>query len=193
MRKENLSVGLLACALLVGGAGFGCGSGGGEGGASSGGGGTSAVYDAANVGDDAAIRTAVQSGVDVDAPGRAERTGLFIAVYNKNVRTAQTLLDLGADPAKQDKNGKSALMYAASRGYNDLLRNMIAKKPNLNLQDRTGYTAAHHAATMGNKAGFDMLKAAGADLTLTDKRGLTAADLMAAKEQSMGATTQPAM
>jgi ankyrin repeat protein len=185
MRKNVLSIGLLVGTMLL----AGCG---GKGGASGGSG--SAIYDAAARGDDAAIREAVAAGTDVDAPGRADRTGLFIAVYNKNVRTAQTLLDLGADPVAADKNGKTPLMYAASRGYNDLLKSMLAKRPNVNAQDKGGYTAAHHAGTMGNTEGLNLLKAAGADMTLRDKVGRTADELAYAKAQqsAVGATAAPA-
>jgi len=190
MRKEILSVGLLVGAMFVAGCGGGSSSGGGSGGSLSGG---SSIYNAAAAGDDAAIRTAVESGTNVDAPGKAGRTGLLIAVHNSNLRTAKTLLDLGANPAAADKNGKTPLMWAASRGYNDLLKDMLAKKPELNAQDNAGYTAAHHAANMNNVAGYNLLKSAGANVTLTDKRGRTASDIAEAKRQQMMSTTAPAM
>ncbi len=176
MRKETFSACLLGCALMLA-TGVGCG---GDGTTAVGGAGE--IYRAAHAGDDAGIRAAVAAGTPVDQTGRAGRTGLFIAVYNKNVRTAETLLELGANPGVPDKNGKTALMYAASRRYNDLLKQMIDKRPNLDQQDNGGYTAAHHAANMGNKVGYDMLKAAGADVTLMDAKGRTAADLIAIKQ-----------
>lgn len=49
----------------------------------------------------------------------------------------QLLLDIGADPNLQDKDGSTALMYAAEHGHEKCVRRLIKnKKGDPNIRDK---------------------------------------------------------
>ena len=142
---------------------------------------TSQLYEAARRNNVEKIEELLAEGYDVDSPGREGRTALWIASYEGYVKTAEKLLDAGADPSVQDTDQqRTALMYAADKRYNNLLKKMLEKKPNVNAQDRRGMTAAHMAANKRDVEAVRMLKAAGADLSITDERGRSVDDLLLA-------------
>lgn len=144
------------------------------------------IFDAVRHNSAAEVKSAIASGEPVDKRGRKGRTPLFIAVYQGQIAAADALLDAGADPGAVEGNGKTPLMYAAGRGYFDLLKKMIAKKPNLNWQDKRGMTAAHAAAESGIVESVRLLRDAGADIkTIRDKKGRTVNDLLAIKQLTL--------
>lgn len=141
---------------------------------------TGKLYEAARQNDVDEIEKLLAEGYDVDSPGRDGRTALWIASYEGYAKTATMLVEKGADPAAtDDKQNRTPLMYAADRRMNDLLKKMLASKPNVNTQDRNGMTAAHMAANKRDVEAVRLLQAAGADLKLEDERGRTADDILA--------------
>ncbi len=81
--------------------------------------------------------------------------------------------------AKQSKqidtpyNGKTPLMWAAEKGNVRLLRELLAKKIDVNQQDAAKRTALWLAADTNNQAILDQLLAAGANTALRDTQGNT--------------------
>merc|ERR1712098_418148 len=78
------------------------------------------------------------------------------------------LLAKGADPNAKDRNGKTALMSAAWRGHEDIVRALIDKGANPNAADISGRTALIAAAEGGQEAVVTVLLKAGANIEATD-------------------------
>ena len=78
--------------------------------------------------------------------------------------------------------GTSLLQFAAEEGLTEIVRFLLAKVADINLQDRYGRTALHFAAAQGHMEIVELLLANGADLDLLDRGGFTA--LMRAVWQS---------
>ena len=55
---------------------------------------------------------------------------------------------MGANISAKDLKGCTALHYAASKGYDSWVENLILKKADVNVQDYSGATPLHHAATV---------------------------------------------
>jgi FOG: Ankyrin repeat len=62
----------------------------------------------------ATIRLLVAEGADPDVTDRREVTPMHIAVRTRGAMAVQTLLELGADPARKNKNGSNAMLLAVN-------------------------------------------------------------------------------
>ena len=66
------------------------------------------------------------------------------------------------------------LLYAASKGYEDSVSNIILQGADVNTRDPDGMTPLARAAVMGNKGVVDILLQEGADPNIMDVYGATA-------------------
>ena len=69
---------------------------------------------------------------------------LMDAIIVNNTEFATLLIEKGADLNLQNKDGKTALMYAVRKGDIISLKLLIEKGPDLNLQDKDGKTLLMH-------------------------------------------------
>jgi uncharacterized protein len=60
------------------------------------------------------VMALIKAGVDVNERNKSGQTALMIAVNNRSKEMMRTLLENGADPSIEDKNGSSILNYAIS-------------------------------------------------------------------------------
>lgn len=72
----------------------------------------------------AIIRKLLQAGALADRPTRDGSTTLMLAVHHGDVRSAQMLLNHGADPLHRNSKGASAI-EAAQQGGHDELSHML--------------------------------------------------------------------
>ncbi len=77
----------------------------------------------------------------------------------------------------QDTYGRTALMWAAYFGYEDMVKLLLKHKANVNAKSNSGQTALVLAAVEGHKNIVQLLLEAGADATITNNQGRTALDL----------------
>ena len=98
---------------------------------------------------------------EVDALDKAGRTALFRAVIRKNVAIAETLLNSGANVNLRRGNA-SPLQAALYAGSPELLKLLLAHKPDLEAKDYDGLTLLQAAIyTQGQRGGpgsLDMLQ-----------------------------------
>eukprot|EP00026_Physarum_polycephalum_P001170 Phypoly_transcript_01171.p1 GENE.Phypoly_transcript_01171~~Phypoly_transcript_01171.p1 ORF type:complete len:1117 (+),score=199.88 Phypoly_transcript_01171:88-3438(+) len=74
----------------------------------------------------------------------------------------------------QDGHGKTALHYAAARGYKEICVILLKHHANVSLQDCEEYfTPLHHAARSKHAEIVELLLNYGADVSIKDARGLT--------------------
>ena len=100
-------------------------------------------------------------------------SNLFMEIKDKKNEEALKILDeAGVDAA--DNFRRTALMNAALYNNVELVKALIERKANLNLQDKIGYTALHFAAQEAYPEVVKLLLENGADPNLVDKHGNTA-------------------
>ena len=108
---------------------------------------------------------------------------LSIAAFDGNLPFIAQLLKAGANPAKQDNTGKSALIYAAAKGFHKIVSTLLKAgiDPNevfINETTPLMWAAGHTEDTPPDDAlkTVQILLQAGATTSNADNRGLTALD-----------------
>ncbi|MEO0347892.1 MAG: ankyrin repeat domain-containing protein [Pseudomonadota bacterium] len=106
---------------------------------------------------------------------------LIAAVKENDVERAKKLLEAGADVNAVDKEGDTALNWAAYKGNDDLVQILIDASADLNLPGYQNKTPLINAASKGYTQNAQILIAADADVNAVDKEGDTALNLAADK------------
>ena len=79
--------------------------------------GSTALFKAAEAGRLPMVKLLLERGADINLPGRNGITPLSAAAYMGSAPIVQLFIDKGADPKAIDKTQKSAIVYAAGRGF----------------------------------------------------------------------------
>lgn len=99
---------------------------------------------------------------------------LFIEIQNKNNDEVLKILDeVGIDAV--DNYKRTALMNAALHDNASLIKLLIERKANMDLQDKLGFTALHFALQEANLEATKLLLEHGADPNIADAHGNTPA------------------
>ncbi|PKL23462.1 MAG: hypothetical protein CVV47_14590 [Spirochaetae bacterium HGW-Spirochaetae-3] len=126
-------------------------------------------------GDTKAAELFIESGFPPDI---REKTGvpmLCLAARHKHLSIVELLLEHGADiDVQSDDRGYSPLMDAAQQGDGRLLRYLLDKGANTDLQSKDGQTAIVLAVGRSDADIVEALLSGGADPDIADKLGLTA-------------------
>ncbi|NXC24532.1 ASZ1 protein, partial [Campylorhamphus procurvoides] len=93
------------------------------------------------------------------------------------LKTVELLLSRNADPNLTCRKQMTALMYAARRGYAQVVVLLVAHGSHINSQDENGYSALMWAAQHGHRSVILKLLELGADKNLQTKDEKTAAEL----------------
>lgn len=101
-------------------------------------------------------------------------TALYLSVHNNDYNTANILLNAGASPDTNCKDGHTALHYATIIGDNEMVNFLIKKGASLNLKEKKGRTPLHFAALNRDSQILKILIKAGAILDKQDLQGNTA-------------------
>ena len=75
-----------------------------------------------------------------------------------HARVAETLLDSGAQIDKQDAYGQTALMHAATSGYGEMVRLLVARGADRRLRDSNCSSALDLAEALGHTAVAELLE-----------------------------------
>ncbi|KAI8025638.1 Adenylosuccinate lyase [Camellia lanceoleosa] len=79
----------------------------------------------------------------------------------------------GADVNLKNNGGRTALHYAASKGWLKIAEILLSHGANINLKDKVGCTPLHCAASTGNSELCELLIEEGAKVDAIDKAGQT--------------------
>ncbi|NXI93978.1 ASZ1 protein, partial [Psophia crepitans] len=93
------------------------------------------------------------------------------------LKTVELLLSRNADPNLTCRRQMTPLMYAARKGYPQVVALLVAHGSHVNAQDENGYSALIWAAQHGHKSVIFKLLELGADKNLQTKDEKTAAEL----------------
>ena len=101
----------------------------------------SAMAEAAERGDAAAIDRLIAAGAAVDVADEVGRTPLLLTVEHDRFEAFKALLAGGADINAQAKNLDTPWLLAGARGRTEMLRLMIPRGPDLSIRNRYGGNA----------------------------------------------------
>lgn len=130
----------------------------------------------------------VEELLDTDGANLEDRsadgfTALHLAAFFGHAETAEALLSRGADVEAEAKNpSRVRPLHSAVAGRSaEVVRVLLAAKPDLEARQQAGFTPLMAAAANGLEDLVDLLLAAGADPETTSDDGKTAADFALAK------------
>ena len=124
---------------------------------------TPLVYAAAH-GDAEVVDALLQKGVSPDTHARTEEPALVAAARLGDRAMVKHLLEAGADVNAVSPAGMTPSIAAADGTDAELLRSVLAAKPNLAFRDHMGRDALWFASLAGNEDMIELLLAAGAPL-----------------------------
>lgn len=112
-------------------------------------------------------------------------TALMIATRRRDTPWMGFLLQQGADPNQRDKDGNSAMVIAASSGFSEGVRVMLAGRAQVDLTNNRGETALIRAIHARDAESASLLLASGADPDRPDNlAGLSAREYAARDARS---------
>lgn len=138
--------------------------------------------------DVALVRELLGTGADVDDYGSENLNDMTPLMESVNeleefydddrALITEVLLAAGADVARRDSTGRTALHYAVGAGHAavDLL---LKAGADAGAADAGGITPLHEAVTRGNPSAIEALCRGGADRSALDGQGRTPAELLA--------------
>ncbi len=108
----------------------------------------------------------------IDVADKNGQTPLIHAVKSGTNSIVEYLLYMGADATRRDKFGRTALMYAAWKGYPELMGILLRKdSSDRYITDNNGANAIMYAALSGNLECVDRLNRQDDDLFVEDNKG----------------------
>jgi len=148
---------------------------------------SSAVADAAQAGDKAAVRALLRQAADVNAAQGDGMTALHWAAMKNDPDLAQTLLYASANVKATTRiGGYTPLILAAQQGAADVIEPLIKAGADVNVKTANGTTPLMFAAASGNTNAVRVLLDGGADINTTEStRGLNAAMFAAASDRAV--------
>jgi ankyrin repeat protein len=132
------------------------------------------LFKAAETGDFAMVKAALDDGADPNTTGKYGDTPLIIASFKGHLEVARELLARGADVnAREDYFGRTPLYLASWKGHLEVVRELLARGARLELKDWQGRTALYWASKEGQVEVVRELLAQGAAVGAEDNKGLT--------------------
>ena len=96
------------------------------------------------------------------------------SVEEGDTGTVELFLSAGMNPEARDQEGRTALIYAALSGRNNISQKLLNKGADVNSRDNRGSTALMQSARGGHQETTGVLLENGAGVNLTDNNGQTA-------------------
>eukprot|EP00051_Salpingoeca_urceolata_P022211 m.356680 g.356680 ORF g.356680 m.356680 type:complete len:1009 (-) comp19932_c3_seq2:259-3285(-) len=136
------------------------------------------LFRAASVGHILCTKTFLRSRHDPNETNTEGLTPLLLAMYHNQPFVVMTLLLGGADPLIVDRQGFTAMHYAAERGLLDVVVFLAQHHPeSIDRPGHKGQTPLHRAAAAGMVVAVGILLSCGADPDARDDNGATPAEL----------------
>jgi ankyrin repeat protein len=142
-----------------------------------------ALMDAVNRNDVAAVKKLIAQGVNVSELNANQDAPLVMAAYKGYSEIVKLLLEAGADVTAVDPGMKATALHAAAyAGRTEAARLLVQYKIDIDKQGPfNGYTALHDAIWQNNVETAKVLIDAGANLNLKSHSGQTPLDFAKAK------------
>lgn len=98
---------------------------------------------------------------------------MFSAIRTGNVALFKDIIKAGANITALDDGGNSTLVLAAMSNHEDMVREVLANHPDLDIRGNLGMTALGIATLRGANLEVQRLLAAGADPNVADANGVS--------------------
>ncbi|XP_056604783.1 ankyrin repeat domain-containing protein 16 [Triplophysa dalaica] len=109
-----------------------------------------ALHEASSMGHYECVRYLIAKGTKIDSLKKADWTPLMMACTRRNLDVVSELLDHGADPMLQNKDGWNAFHIACREGDPEIIQHLLVAKPEVwTTTSKTGRTPLHTAALHG--------------------------------------------
>ena len=134
-------------------------------------------------GDTGIIQGLLENHANVEARTIGGNTPLILAVIENKPAVVHELLSRTADPDAVNNNpespyfGLTPLHIAVQRGYEPIVRDLLAWYVDVNVRDQIGSTPLHYAILANNPHMIELLLRAGADISIRNLAGSTALEL----------------
>jgi ankyrin repeat protein len=128
---------------------------------------------AAGAGRPAVVKLLIEHGARIEACDWHKLTPLMHAAYNGHRDVAEILLNHGASP-DPEQGRLGALILAAERGHDHVIRLLAQRGANIDQADESGTSALIAAARNGHASTVKLLIACGANLHWTDHKDKSA-------------------
>ncbi len=156
---------------------------------------TARLIEAVTSGDEDTILSALANGADANAMD-ADKTPAIVLVapqslFGKERKIIEAFVKAKVKIDAVDKEGATALMYAASAGRDGIVRLLLQNEAKVDLRDNDGWTALMYAANSGSNSGIKELLEAGADIAAKNTKGWT--PLTIALHRGRGSAAQELM
>lgn len=99
-----------------------------------------------------------QDRISVDVTNQLKETPLHLAVYSGHLLTVDQLLDYGANINAVNSDQETCLFYAARKGYSAIIRLLISRGINFQLEDKYGEKAIDHITNPLAIKAFELAK-----------------------------------
>jgi uncharacterized protein len=146
-----------------------------------------ALERAAERGDQPVVRSLIQQGADVNAPGVDGSTALHRAVFADHLDVASMLVKAGARVSAVDRYGVTPLALASINGNARMIRLLIEAGANPNSIDSAGEPALMTAARTGVPEALRALLEAGANVDARDTQFQQTSLMVAVRENQVAA------
>jgi ankyrin repeat protein len=133
-----------------------------------------ALLGAAQAGDLAGVRRALEQGAPIESRDADGRTPLLLATHGNHLPVVLLLIERGADVNAQDKQRDSAFLLAGARGYTEIVRATLRAGANLASTNRYGGTALIPACHHGHLETVRLLLTTPIDVDHVNHLGWTA-------------------
>jgi len=131
------------------------------------------LYDISEILIDAIVAGKIKK-VNINFTDKNGYTALMLNSLNRETNNVKLLLENGADPNKQDRGMKTALIHACIPEKNkDVVELLLKNGANPDIQDNSGRTALMHAVSRGHISYVKLLLENGANPYITDGRNST--------------------
>lgn len=116
------------------------------------------IFEAVKKDSEQEIRTAIDSGVDVNIIGAGGQTPLMNAVLSGKLNAVNTLLTLGADTTIGEKDGYVPIHGACFQGRAEIAQALIDHGVDASIQHRDGFMPIHRACWGQEKRHTDTVR-----------------------------------
>jgi serine/threonine-protein phosphatase 6 regulatory ankyrin repeat subunit B len=151
--------------------------------------GNHSLHYAVELGDAAIVELLIAKGAGIELKNKSAQTPLVLAArMAAPAAVFDALLKAGASVAATDRQDRTALHFAASRGDPAVVARLIEAGAAVNARDDTGQVPLHAAGHAGSVETVRRLLDAGADPSVQSMRGRTALDVAVARKHAECAT-----
>ena len=106
------------------------------------------IHRAARRGDLPSVLSELTSGIDINVPGANRQRPLHLAVASANLALVQRLLMLGADPNARDREGMTALHWAARDGAIEIAKALLTARAKIDMRGSSSFIIQRSATPL---------------------------------------------